>query len=335
MTSEGDQAQPARTRIRVATYNILAGGGQRWAQIGALVEAMDPDVIAMQELEDPAPMFRLAERLGYAATFGPAPRFRHQGVLSRLPVISWRNHQDPRAYPRNSLELRLRTPDGFGLRIHTVHLTAAFQRRGRAEPDRVRELSAVREQAAAGGADAHLILGDFNALAPGERIRAAAFLALLAEWRRAGVLDPAGGRGGDSAWSGARRGEFAPALELSPVARDGMPRLPWVFKPLLDFLPHGEGTDVLAGAMMPRDAVAGMARAGYVDCLRRLHPRGDQFTCPTYEPAVRIDYIFASAALAVALRTCQVVGRTGALAGLARRASDHFPVMAEFEVVAA
>ncbi len=278
-------------------------------------------------------MFRMAEQLGYEPIFGPAPRFRHQGLLSRLPIEGWRNHTDPRAYPRNSLEATLRLPGAAGsLRVHTVHLTAAFQRRGRAEPDRVRELAAVREQAAAKPGTRHLILGDFNALTPGESIRAADFLALLSEWRRAGVLEQYGTLGPPQPrLSGRReRDPEAAVVEVSEVARDGMPRLPWVFQPLLDLVPRGEGTDLLVGAIMPRDAVASMTQAGYVDCLRRVHPRGDQFTCPTYRPAVRIDYIFASPELAPLLRSCQVVGRSGRFTELARRASDHFPVVAEF-----
>jgi exonuclease III len=75
-----------------------------------------------------------------------------------------------------------------------------------------------------------------------------------------------------------------------------------------------------------------MVQAGYTDCLRTLHPRAGGFTCPSYQPAVRIDYIFATKGLAQRLTRCEVVGRSGELAALARRASDHFPLMAEFDL---
>ncbi len=319
-------------RLRIATYNILSGGGTRWAAIAEMVQAVDADVLALQEIEDPRPMYDLADRLGYLAVFGRAPRFRHQGLLSRLPLREWRNHQDPRAFPRNSLEVSLDLPDG-PVAIHTVHLTAAFQRRGRAEPDRLRELGAVREQASGGNADRHLILGDFNSLAPGERIDAAGFLSLLSEWRRSGALERYGTLGPVPAMRQAAIGAGAGReMELSPVAREGMPRLPWVLQPLVEFVPKGEATDLVVGAMMPREVVSEMLAAGYVDCLRRLHSQGDEFTCPTYHPAVRIDYVFATPALADRLAACQVVGREGALAEVARRASDHFPVVAEFRL---
>ncbi|MDA8332823.1 MAG: endonuclease, partial [Candidatus Dormibacteraeota bacterium] len=74
------------SRLRIATYNILSGGGSRWAAIAEMVQAIDADVLALQEIEDPRPMYGLADRLGYRAVFGRAPRFRHQGLLSRLPL---------------------------------------------------------------------------------------------------------------------------------------------------------------------------------------------------------------------------------------------------------
>ena len=320
------------SRLRIATYNILSGGGSRWAAIAEVVQAIDADVLALQEIEDPRPMYSLADRLGYRAVFGRAPRFRHQGLLSRLPLREWRNHQDPRAFPRNSLEVSLDLPGG-PVAIHTVHLTAAFQRRGRAEPDRLRELGAVREQARGGNPDRHLILGDFNSLAPGERVDAAGFLSLLSDWRRSGALERYGTLGPvPTRRQAAVAAGGGTDLDLSPAAKEGMPRLPWVLQPLVEFVPKGEATDLVVGAMMPREVVSEMLAAGYVDCLRRLHPDGDEFTCPTYHPAVRIDYLFATPVLAERLVACEVVGRQGPMAEVARRASDHFPVLAEFRL---
>jgi exonuclease III len=243
-------------------------------------------------------------------------------------------------YPRNSLEVTVDAPEGSSVgqvRVHTVHLTAAFQRKGRAEPERLRELEAVRSQAAKDRSVPHLIVGDFNALAPGDQLRAADFLGLLSEWRRAGVLEEVGGVGQVPAQVAAlrwwRRGPSGPGLdELSEVARDGIPRLPWLVHPLIDILPRGEATDTVIGALIPRAAVRSMLAAGYVDCLRQAHPRADSFTCPTYLPTVRIDYIFADPELAARLTNCEVTARQGALAEVAKRASDHFPVVAEFDL---
>jgi len=330
----------AGPRLRVATYNILAGGGHRWAEIAEVVRAVDADLLALQEIEDPEPMRAMGAALGYRVLFGEAPRYRHQGFLSRLPVRSWQNHQDPRAHPRNSLEVTVLTPPGSALaeiRLHTVHLTAAFQRRGRAEPERLRELEVVRAQASREPLVPRIILGDFNALAPGDRLRATDFLGQLSEWRRTGVLEEVGAMGRVPSAVSAMRwwrepGSGQPSVEVSEVARAGIPRLPWLVHPLIELVPRGDATDALAGAFMPRAAVRSMTTAGYVDCLRRVHPRADSFSCPTYLPAVRIDYIFASQDLAERLLGCEVAGRGGALADVAKRASDHFPVVADFDL---
>jgi endonuclease/exonuclease/phosphatase family metal-dependent hydrolase len=327
--------------LRVATYNILLGGGGRWAEISRMLQSIDADVVALQEAEDLVAVERVGEQLGYEVIFGEAPTPRHQAVLSRLPVTAWTNHRDPSIFLRNSLELWVRPPPGSQLTqlcIHTVHLTAAFHRRGRAEPERVRELAAVRGHAAAHPEAGHLVLGDFNAVAPGDRVRATDFFARINQWRRSGVLEGAGAIGpvppglAHLRWWQDAEARDAIVEELPEAVRSGLPRLPWLVHPLLEVLPRGDATDAVLGALLPRAAVRSMLRAGYTDCLRSLHPRAGAFTCPSYQPAVRIDYIFATKRLAERLLRCEVVGRSGELAEVARRASDHFPVMAEFRL---
>lgn len=328
--------------LRVATYNILLGGGGRWPEITKVLGAIDADVVALQEADDRTAVEAAAEKLGYHVVFGTAgANPRHQAVLSRLPVISITNHQDPGVFLRNSMELWIESPPGSQLAqlcLHTVHLTAAFHRRGRAEPERVRELAAVRAHSAAHPEVEHLVVGDFNAVAPGDRIQATEFFAQINQWRRSGVLQGVGALGPVPPglthmrwWRDAEAGD-AIVEELPEAVRSGLPRLPWLVHPLFEVLPRGEVTDAVLGALLPRAAVRSMLRAGYVDCLRSLHPRASSFTCPTYRPSVRIDYVFASRDLAERLTRCEVVGRSGDLAALARRASDHFPVLAEFEM---
>lgn len=83
---------------------------------------------------------------------------------------------------------------------------------------------------------------------------------------------------------------------------------------------RGEAVD---GA--PRQAIGMLLEGGYVDCYRALHPDTPGYTYPSEHPWLRLDYVFASPALARGLRACNVVqGATAA------GASDHFPVRAEF-----
>lgn len=76
---------------------------------------------------------------------------------------------------------------------------------------------------------------------------------------------------------------------------------------------------------LPRRVIPLLLEAGYVDCYRALHPTMPGYTYKLPDPALRLDYIFASPPLARHLRTCNVV--TGADAEMA---SDHFPIWAKF-----
>jgi exonuclease III len=76
-----------------------------------------------------------------------------------------------------------------------------------------------------------------------------------------------------------------------------------------------------------RRALKPLSDAGYVDCFRALHPHDEGFTLPAFHPSVRLDYVFAGPALSVHVRACRVVTEPEAV----KVASDHLPVLAEFE----
>jgi exodeoxyribonuclease-3 len=78
---------------------------------------------------------------------------------------------------------------------------------------------------------------------------------------------------------------------------------------------------------LPRWALKLLLEAGYIDCFRKLHPKGEGFTLPSPRPQVRLDYVFATPRLAEALRECRVVTAPEKVTV----ASDHLPVLAEFE----
>lgn len=77
-----------------------------------------------------------------------------------------------------------------------------------------------------------------------------------------------------------------------------------------------------------RLAIPKVLAAGFVDCYRALHPAEDGFTLPPPHPNTRLDYIFASPALASSLRRCEVVTVPPAV----EKASDHYPLIAQFEL---
>ena len=68
-----------------------------------------------------------------------------------------------------------------------------------------------------------------------------------------------------------------------------------------------------------------MIEAGYADAFRVLHPDDLGHTFPTWDPNIRLDYLFTPAAFQPHVTGCQVV-RNAPDAGAA---SDHFPLLSE------
>lgn len=153
--------------MRLLTYNIREGGIGRAEEIAEVISASNPDVVALQEARDPATVERIAKLAGFGAW---GARTSHStGFLSKVPVIAHAWRHPPRT--RHAL-LEVSLGDGLP-RLFVLHLRAWFNRW--TEQQRARELRGlldgiqdqlVRERHAFAF---HLLAGDFNALAPGER----------------------------------------------------------------------------------------------------------------------------------------------------------------------
>ena len=153
--------------MRLLTYNIREGGVGRAEQIAEVIGAANPDVVALQEARDPAVVARLAALGGFRYS-GSRPA-HSTAFLSRLPVVShsWRQ-------PRGTRHALLEVSLGDDLpRVFVVHLRAWFSKWS--EERRARELrgllDGIREQLVREdhAFAFHVLAGDFNALAPGER----------------------------------------------------------------------------------------------------------------------------------------------------------------------
>jgi exodeoxyribonuclease-3 len=66
--------------------------------------------------------------------------------------------------------------------------------------------------------------------------------------------------------------------------------------------------------------------AGYSDGFRMLHPDDKGYTFPTWDPHVRLDYVFVPKAFANRLTRCEVMKEPWEPI---RAASDHCPLVAE------
>jgi exodeoxyribonuclease-3 len=80
----------------------------------------------------------------------------------------------------------------------------------------------------------------------------------------------------------------------------------------------------LSGGRIRWRTIQTVLDAGYVDVYRRHHLLAPGHTLPTWDPHVRLDYVFVPAAFAAATTSCDVVKHPDATA-----ASDHFPVVAD------
>lgn len=148
--------------LRLLSYNIRFGGRGREDSIARVIRRAEPDVVIFQEASDPRVVQRLAH-LTEMSHWG-ARRGYSTGFLSRLPLAASQWHQISGA--RHAvLEL---LPQQSELRIFGLHLSARFSRWSEAR--RAREIGALFHTVHDMRGDNHVLVGDFNTLAPGERL---------------------------------------------------------------------------------------------------------------------------------------------------------------------
>jgi len=83
----------------------------------------------------------------------------------------------------------------------------------------------------------------------------------------------------------------------------------------------------ISGRDIQRETIRVIADAKYSDGYRMLNPKEKGYTFPTWDPHLRLDYVFIPEKFNERLRSCEVVNSVDAA-----RASDHFPLLAEIEM---
>lgn len=318
---------------RILSYNILAGGydlrknGMKRTQaLLKIIRSTDPDIIGVVEAtnrqmihERPMVVEELAQELGMQLILGDDTDGNEYqaALLTRLPIVYKKIHPAIRGLTRPLIEVCLEEANGERLVVFVTHLSAAFTRGWAGDSIRqaeVREILRITSEQQARGVP-HLIMGDFNSLAPTDSFKASFLLRYLVQ------LD---------------------LKRTNYVTSDGHPYLDFVVPPRLQFLNPllrripssallSNLFDLAAFLYAPRGSIALLREAGYVDCYRRTHPRTWGFTCPAAAPAGRIDFIFANPVLARRLEQCDVVVK-GEDGFPGSDASDHLAVAAEFSV---
>ena len=148
--------------LRLLSYNIRFGGVGREAPLCAVIRKAEPDVVVFQEANRPAVIEQLARETGMT-TWGASPK-HSVGFMSRMEMKT-REWRLPRGSSRSLLELE---PAGSGIKIFGIHLSAIHS--NWTEGRRTRELRAVLSDIASHREGLHLLTGDFNTLAPGEKL---------------------------------------------------------------------------------------------------------------------------------------------------------------------
>ncbi len=315
---------------RIVSYNILAGGyslrnngSRRTDQLVHIIRSAQPDIVGVAEAinrrvqEKPEVIEEIADILGMQVVRGGDPsshRDFQTALLTRLPIVYTKSHSRPGILARPLLEVCVEEENGQQLTVFVTHLAAAFNRGRGGGGVRLREvreilniMAPLREQG-----KPHLLMGDFNSMAPGEPFKASILLKYIVQ------LD------------GRRRS--------NPQLHDGHPHLNAVVPRKLRFLKPA--LRIIAGSSFlimlfdgaaffyaPRGCIR-LLKEHYVDSFRRTNPAETGFTCPASAPAGRIDYIFSSPVLAERLEDCYVIVEGEGLLG--SDASDHLAVAAAF-----
>lgn len=252
--------------LRVMTYNILNGGRGRETLLLEVVQTVNPDVLLLQEVYDDAFLKMLAQALQMEYFFGTGNRKRTVALLSRLPIRNvksvhplwpiWHNfvHAEIEYLPHQFLHV---------LGIHQVaNLAVLF------EGWRYWEARYILNYLQGHPSEKCLLAGDFNAIAPNEKVTTAT----MPSWLR------------------------------------------WIIR--------------LQGNRVYHFSIQAFLQHGFVDSFRFLNGAESGYTLPPPIPNARLDYVFVNEQFKPYLKHCWVVRTSDA----ADRASDHYPVVAEFEL---
>jgi endonuclease/exonuclease/phosphatase family metal-dependent hydrolase len=247
--------------FRLLSYNIRFGGLGREQALAETIVAAAPDLVVFQEATHPEVIERLAETTKFP--FWAARRNHSIGFLSRQQVDYHEWHY-PAGARHSFLEI---IPAGTNARIFGLHLSARFSRWD--ERRRAREIRSLLDGIKRHQDGFHVLVGDFNTLAPGEVLE----LDKMPAWIRA---------------------------------------LIWI-----------------SGRKLQRETIQLMLDAGYGDGYRMLNPEVKGYTFPTWDPHVRLDYVFLPRAFANRLAACDVICEPKERI---RAASDHCPLVAELAI---
>ena len=244
--------------LKLLSYNIRFGGLGREQALAETILAAAPDLVVFQEATVPEVVERIAEATKFP--YWAARRNHSIGFLSRQK-IDYHEWHYPAGAKHSFLEI---IPAGSKTRVFGLHLSARFSKWD--ERKRAGEIRSLLDGIKRHQDGFHVLVGDFNTLAPGEALN----LDRMPAWIRA---------------------------------------LIWI-----------------SGRKLQRETIQLMLDAGYHDAYRMLHPDTEGYTFPTWDPHVRLDYVFVPHSFANQLVACDVICEPKPRV---QAASDHCPLIAE------
>ncbi len=154
--------------IRIMTYNILNGGGRRAHLILQVLQTAQPDVVVLQEVFNEMLVRDLAQALNMDWRFVRGNSKRHLALLSRLSILSCRSYHPFPPIHRAVLEAEMEYSFEKRFRLFGVHLLASLD--PLSELWRVWETQTIIKRVRQHATEPCLIVGDFNTIAPGDKI---------------------------------------------------------------------------------------------------------------------------------------------------------------------
>ena len=155
--------------LRVMTYNILDGGENREKYILDVIQTAEPEVVILQEVFTEEFLKFLSHSLGMAYYIGTGNKKRKVALLSKFPVLTFKSHHPIFPIWRNFIDAEIEYEPNKTARIIGVHpianLGIGF------EIWRLWEAKYITNHIRSSQNTSCLIAGDFNAIAPGEKVK--------------------------------------------------------------------------------------------------------------------------------------------------------------------
>jgi endonuclease/exonuclease/phosphatase family metal-dependent hydrolase len=151
--------------MKVLTYNIQDGGDRRLVAIADTIRRQDPDVVAIMEASVVPNVEYIAALLDLELILGEANNSSHVAWLSRLPVLRSKNHC-LEVLSKTLLEVEVAW-GGDRLCLFATHLASHHDEE---QHPQLIELQAILGISRSLEKQPHLLVGDFNALCPGDLV---------------------------------------------------------------------------------------------------------------------------------------------------------------------